>query len=383
MQCCKYQYITQENLIADVCAFDASEKALQTSEVAFTRSRRQDDPGAMSQKRSLLAELFPEETLDVEVNGDRKDQEVPRLPLPEVDVFDEDLEDEFGSSNGRANGITKAAATNAFKQKQLAVLIMQMASKSLVESDFRRIAPKGKHIEDWTGPGDILKVIPVRDPQTLEHSGQYFILFPNPAYARTYQSHVIRLQRVARTQTPTSIESPLPLQPGVIVEGEDVHALLQDYALCPPSQRLQLRMLKPPYAPRTRLIFRQRGYPQLVEGEAKAGRSVLFWIDGHQVTTSMIKRTLDEDGQERGLAWNMLIQRVDPSMAGADLEEDTGSGGYEGSDQLRHHRSPPARWILTFTDESRARGFIRAWHRKPFPIERAQVLSLVHTEFLW
>lgn len=223
-------------------------------------------------------------------------------------------------------------------------------------------------------------MIPARDPRTLEQAGYYFILFPNPAYARTYQSHVLHLHRVARTHTPTSIESPLPLQPGVIVEGEDAYALLQDYALCSPSQRLQLRLMYPSYTPGTKAVLQGQGYPQLVDGEDKTGRSVLFRVDGQQVTTPVIRTTIAADGRQRGLAWNFAIEKLDTSQVGP---EDHASSEHDGSAELRPQRHVAPRWILSFEDENEARRFIRNWHRRIFHLARGNGHRLVHAEFLW
>lgn len=106
---------------------------------------------------SLLEELFPEEDTSSGSTSEAKDKDLPRLPLPEVDEFFEDFQDDLDRSKNTSNNVTKTAAANAFRHQQLAVLALQIASKSLVESDFRRVAPRGKHIDEWTGPGDILK----------------------------------------------------------------------------------------------------------------------------------------------------------------------------------------------------------------------------------
>lgn len=113
------------------------------------------------QTPSLLEELFPEE---IQGDGGRDPkiyddvQSVPRLPLPEVDDLSEGFYLESDLERAQPNKLTKAAAAaKAFRHQQLVVLSLDTGSKSLVESDFRRIAPKGQHIDDWTGPGDILK----------------------------------------------------------------------------------------------------------------------------------------------------------------------------------------------------------------------------------
>ena len=121
------------------------------------KKRRATD--STPQNLSLLEELFPEEVPTIGGRGYENDEvhhNLPRLSLPDV----EDVAGEFQDSDDRSKGqpikVTKAVSRDAFRQQSLALLVLQTASKSLVESDFRRIAPKGHHI-DWTGPGDILK----------------------------------------------------------------------------------------------------------------------------------------------------------------------------------------------------------------------------------
>lgn len=112
------------------------------------------------QKVSLLEELFPEELrkkADSSLNIEEKNHDVPRLPLPEVCGGFQKYHDDPNHSRVRSAQMTRQATVEAFRQEKLAVLVLQIASKSLVESDFRRVAPKGKHIAHWTGPGELLK----------------------------------------------------------------------------------------------------------------------------------------------------------------------------------------------------------------------------------
>ena len=136
-------------------------RPLHTSRKAarsFKRFRPSQPPP--SRNLSLLEELFPE---DVHRDGGRnpgflnRTADVPRLPLPEVDNPSERSEHDPDGERVQPKRVSKTAAANAFRQQQLAVLSLGTASKSLIESDFRRIAPKGQHIDNWTGPGDILK----------------------------------------------------------------------------------------------------------------------------------------------------------------------------------------------------------------------------------
>ena len=222
----------------------------------------------------------------------------------------------------------------------------------------------------------------MRDPETLECAGYYYMLFPNPAYARAYQGHVLHLHRVAKTYTPTSIESPLPIESGTVIGGKDAHAMLQDYALCPPSQDIQLKLLSSPYDPRSKQLLDQRGYRQLVRVNDKRGRSVLFRVEGQQLTTSVIRDTMAADGRERGLAWGISIEKVDTSAA-MTVDGDCHGQDYDRAPELRPQRSGASRYILSFADENHGRSFIRAWHLRPFPTARGEGPALVHAELMW
>ena len=113
---------------------------------------------------SLLEELFPEEIENRkshELGNRSKRKSIPRLRLPNVDEIDRFYQDDHAVDPIQRDGMSRVAfmERDSLRQWNLAVLVMRRASKSLVERDFRRIAPKGQHIDDWKGPGDILKGI--------------------------------------------------------------------------------------------------------------------------------------------------------------------------------------------------------------------------------
>ena len=225
-------------------------------------------------------------------------------------------------------------------------------------------------------------VIPVRDRITLETAGGYFILFPNPAYARTYQAHVLRLHRIAKTHTPTSIESPLPLQPGVVIEGEDAYTLIQDYSLCPPSQRIQLKILNPSHSASIKQMLDQRGYRPLLEETLKTGRSVLFSVDRQRWPTSVIRDAIAADGRDRGLAWDISIDKLGTPTA-ADGFDDSATSEIGQLIELGARRHALSRWLISFPTENEARRFIRVWHRRLFPTAQCDDPALVLAEFIW
>ena len=105
---------------------------------------------------SLFDELFPEDKDRRQKKSRKADTQIPRLPLSDIDHLD--LYGRRGDQSKRhANKLAEGAAQSAVKQWNPAVLVLQRASKSLIDADFRRVSPKGRHIEEWTGPGDILK----------------------------------------------------------------------------------------------------------------------------------------------------------------------------------------------------------------------------------
>ncbi|KAL8656017.1 MAG: hypothetical protein Q9226_002821, partial [Calogaya cf. arnoldii] len=330
-------------------------------------------------------------------NGQRDEElHVPRLPLSDIDHLDP-----YPRSSGRRRDPSKKraedSAQGATKQWNPAVLLLNRASKSLVDADFRRIAPKGRHIDQWTGPGDILKesvklthlaipVFPGRDLSTFQQTNSYFLLFPNPAYARTYQNYITKLHRMSQDHTPTSLHSPLPPPPGTVVEGEDVHTLLQDYALCPPSQRINIVSMFSPFGATLHRLIEYHGYPQLTEPIDNTGRAVLFWVEGHYPTTNAVRAVIDEDGRERGLQWgprdgSRYVEKLE--LTSELPEEAEQREDFERVAQRRWDR----RWIVRLSDENEARRFVRTWHRRPFPLASDHVKDgnprIVNAEFLW
>lgn len=108
---------------------------------------------------SLLEELFPEEfgqaaAPDTVSEGEKV---IPRLPLVDFDDEDDFYNDAQNWKLSEDGGIGRPKVKDALHEWDLAVLVVNRASKSLIESDFRRLIPRGHHIDEWRGPGDILK----------------------------------------------------------------------------------------------------------------------------------------------------------------------------------------------------------------------------------
>ena len=118
-------------------------------------------PGRLSQssaKSPLFQELFPDEAVEKasqRAQRDDIDQTLRPLSLRTDEGLPKDRDKPTFDEVPYVKEATKIAFSDAYKHRKTAVLVLQCASKSLIESDFRSIAPRGMHIRDWTGPGDI------------------------------------------------------------------------------------------------------------------------------------------------------------------------------------------------------------------------------------
>lgn len=149
------RYFASNQMLADLSRSSKDE----IGETSKKRRKSQIKKSATGPNLSLLEELFPEgfgeaAALDTVDEGE---EVVPRLPL--VDFNDED--DFYNDSQNRKHiedgRMGEPNLEDGLHEWDLAVLVVSRASKSLVESDFRRLVPRGQHIDGWRGPGDILK----------------------------------------------------------------------------------------------------------------------------------------------------------------------------------------------------------------------------------
>jgi len=108
---------------------------------------------------SLFDQLFPEES-ENKKNVGQKEEKLPPFkwntgplfrdrelePPPTIDPWldSHDREPTDAGHNLRTPRVTK---TQRLKAR---VLVLNCASKTLEESDFYRVSPKGEHIEGWT-----------------------------------------------------------------------------------------------------------------------------------------------------------------------------------------------------------------------------------------
>ena len=188
---------------------------------------------------------------------------------------------------------------------------------------------------------------------------------------------------MARQHTPKSVESPLPLQRGVKVKAGDAYAMLQDFALCPPSHRLKLLYIYDFLSPGMRGLLDRGGYLRLSDCTDRTKGAVLFWVEGYSPTSREVNAVIASDGRDRGMAWDVSISKLDAPAEIADSSEDLQSENTIEIYESNPPRQSSQRWVLTFSDESEARRFIRAWHRRHLASIRHDEPRTVHAEILW
>ena len=348
-------------------------------------------------RKSLLEELFPEQAKD--------HQRVPRNELKQQKaeaVFDppifDEFQDEFLPTSPPNEDNMRGPTSKATLNDKTTILVLEGGDPNLSEADFRRIAPKGWHIEEWRGREDPLKIIPARDEKSLLFQNRYYLVFPDPELARAYKKRAEYLHKLAQTYTPVSFRTSMLPAMGTLVGGEDAAALVREYTIAPPSQPLSLHVIHPPYQISLLRMLAANGTAPLLHPVNRAGRSILLWVEGYQPTTWDIRHMIGRDGQDRGIRWSPAIgkgiveqfdgQQRQAASASGDGEDDQSSELDDA--EAEANKVFYKRWLVSFENEAEARRFIRVWHKRPFPLrlfdltwEDGEPLPLVNTEFMW
>ena len=188
---------------------------------------------------------------------------------------------------------------------------------------------------------------------------------------------------MARQHTPKSVESPLPLQRGVKNNTAEAYAMLRDFTLCPPSHRLKLLYHHEVLSPGMRSLLERGGYLRLPDDTDRAGRAVLFWVDGYSPTMREINTVIATDGRDRGMTWDVSISKLHGSTEVVDSSEYFPEEGFLKGFESQPSRRVSQRWILTFAEESEARSFTRSWHRRPLASITHDETRIAHAEVIW
>ncbi|KAH8681460.1 hypothetical protein BX600DRAFT_446590 [Xylariales sp. PMI_506] len=303
------------------------------------------------------------------------------------------------------------------------MLVVSAVSKYLEEADFYRLgASRARHLEGWVS--GITRVVPARDPDTLEPLGHYYVLFETAAAASAWREEVRRLWNLAKEQrapplVPSSASLPQPPsssfgrltgaagapQPSLPERSRDLRADVESFTLVQPSQRWDIREVK--YTAAEQALERAGSIVDQLARKAGTRFLVLVKVDGGRFATETLRAAIRADGAERNLAWRVknLEGRagVDPgaimpfgrsglkSQDHASIEESLRQQGISSSSSVNNISGPSAgevaegqrsssennhdssvageyrryaRFIVPFFDEAEARRFVRHWHRR-------------------
>lgn len=388
-----------------------------------------------SQERSLYEQLFPEQRKEADADQDAA-RPVPRIQI-ERDRITPKNKFPFASSFTAENDVKPSEAARRLEQQMLreqqasgpveSVLVLRNATKNLLEEDFRRLTPHGRHIEGWKmQESDFIKVIPGRDIKTLERLNYYYLIFASALSAFAYQGHAIRLHRLVTQQTPQSILSPIAPPPGYTINGIDAHEAVEKFTLVPPNAFLDLRKLQDPLPPLIDSLVRNRGYPSLVNRPKKCPYEARLTMEGPKVGVSYLRHVFMLSGKERGLTWSggedtapqihewdseAQFDAPSPRASGRIVEKwrrqdenkkhtksildepnDHRSEDAERSPEFANQRSHNKVYVLGFQTERAMQSFVRHWHRRPLEADRGRFSPMggeddlppvLNVEILW
>jgi len=295
-------------------------------------------------------------------------QEETTEELPPLDGdFREWLETAIDTSIREAE-LNKALTSGVPTYDGPTVLVLNAASRSLVESDFYRLAPQGKHLGDWAV--GIARVIQARHPSTYEPLGKYYIFFHTRAAALAYEEEVWRLhflsrraaQLVSSSQSSSDLSIPgsLPLTPTLAAESADLDAALKGFTLLPHSAMLDLKLhlCKDLPLPATDKLSDMTRYlsssPETDPAQEQC--SVLVSLEGCKATISALHDAIARDGEERRIPWGLTSRSDGKPPIAAIVPGNTRERG--------RHDARFWRFIVSFAEAAEARRFVRNWHRR-------------------
>jgi hypothetical protein len=419
----------EDDLPSDVL----SDSKAPTSAVAkvSSPSKQSKQPSRSDElsEQSLLEELFPEANSAPQSRPMEKSRDqYPKLGLPKPTRTTRPQVMERPRT-------LKDQTVQSFQSQgeQIAALQLTNCSTGLTEVDFRRIIPKGKHLEGWRRDSDFYKVIPGRDPLSLERLPFYYLLFKTSEAALAYQNNAARLHKLNSRHQTSSIFSAIPPPQGFLEDGEDVNAALSSYNLLPTHHPLSLNVVMQPYSPALRALILGGGYRPIVPSTDDRGNriwKVLLHIEGWEPSFLDIYKAISGDAYQQGTLFPLrnesqssihrLRDIINLKMSSKPISSARprayGTFDHSASQEMVYEdpaiqslmgnaeadRTPSQmnqevmnrvynRWVLDFDDEATARRWAARWHRKMFPepagadaawkdVEEARICN---TEVLW
>ncbi|RKU45873.1 hypothetical protein DL546_007959 [Coniochaeta pulveracea] len=269
------------------------------------------------------------------------------------------------------------------------LLVLNGASKSLLESDFYRLARQGKHLDNWAI--GLVRVVQARDPATHEPIGKYYIFFETRTAALAYEEGVIRLHELARRRyfSPRSETPFVGLIPKLETE-DDVQ--LRGFTLLPPTAKLDLTVYLAKdldWEPPPLQVEMKRSQDLLFRPEGRELHAVLISLDGAMTTVAALHNAIERDGRDRRMPWRdgesssreMIIRAVEPGgKAVVDGTSEGDTAALQGPPRILRY----SRFVVPFADENGVRRFVRHWHRREMKdFEGRDITVTVNATAMW
>jgi hypothetical protein len=386
-------------------------------------------PPSHPEGRSLLEELFPDANSHVEPTPVTKTY--PKLDLPSPEGNQRVSPNPLSKPKPKSN---KERMVEAFMRKGEHTTALQLVncSTELTEADFRRMIPRGQHIDTWFRDGEFTKVIPGRDPLSLERLPFYYLLFKSPESALAYQKNVSRLHKINGFHQSSDILSAIALPKGFLEDGEDISTAASSYYLVPANHELRLSTVMQPYNPMLRSLIENGGYKPIVPSVDAQGQriyKVLLYIEGYEPSANDLWHIFARHARDHGITWPFRndhisaitrlrdIVNLKTKLQATSTANPRASGSFAETNRvdfedaaIRMHYSSGSdedpqqmnqlimnrvynRWILEFEEEDAARRFATMWHRKvlPDPVKNSRNTAwreteetrICNAEFLW
>ncbi|KAF2852774.1 hypothetical protein T440DRAFT_466352 [Plenodomus tracheiphilus IPT5] len=401
---------------------------------------RSSTPNRGVGRRSLLEELFPEATSSLlpRARVDKTPYQYPKLELPKLRRPGRSVATKGSLSKIEKLQRKKAELMDVYQKTAEDITVLQLAhcSTELTEVDFLRLIPKGKHIEGWRRGGEFFKIIPGRDPVSLERMPFYYLLFNDTEAALAYQKNAARLHKLSALYQPTSILSAVPALKGFLEDGEDLHSATLSYNLAPTQEPLHMTTVMQPYNPALRSLFDRGGYTPIVPNVDEQGQriwKVLMRIEGYEPTPldlfNIFKMYAFYSGMQLPLRTESItsIHRLRDIINLKTTTKPTSSIGPRAYGTAAHNNARTKlnvtyedpgiqsfmvddnssdttvaelnqyvmnrvynRWVIDFDNEAAARRFAFDWHRRILPTlkrasawEDSEEARICNTEVLW
>ncbi|KAK3987857.1 hypothetical protein QBC44DRAFT_245119, partial [Cladorrhinum sp. PSN332] len=305
--------------------------------------------------------------------------------------------------------------------------------RSLLPSDFYRLAPQGTQIDGWAK--GLQKVIQARHPHTHEPREQYFLIFDTRSSAQAYLDNIQTLHAQSLEALHPAFHPPTPPNKKPLSNTKTFYAddygpgdpfpedpflddpdntvslfpsrnQLLSYALLPPTTPLSATMIRldsllaqihqktlkhpglVPYAMQRHLTPNHKNPPHPDDNR------VLIRLQGGRATKEHLHYLINQDGRERNLEWDLELfedeiggssgsepskrkeremEELEGPRDDEDQEEEEEEGGVAGY----------RRYIVSFRTATEAKRFVRAWHQRGVGDGRSDRVLKVHCTGLW